>query len=90
VEETAALVDRGLAAPLARLAAVGYAEALDLLGGRIEREQAIARVDLRTRQLAKRQRTWFRNQVEAVRIAVEDGEEAAALHVIERAFANRG
>jgi tRNA dimethylallyltransferase len=64
VEETRTLVAAGLRDPLERLRAVGYDEALALLDGRLARAAAEARVNLRTRQLAKRQRTWFRHQVE--------------------------
>jgi tRNA A37 N6-isopentenylltransferase MiaA len=39
-----------------------------LLDGGIDREEAERRTDLRTRRLAKRQRTWFRHQVEALRL----------------------
>lgn len=61
LEETAA----ALAAPggigtTARQAA-GYTEAIDLLAGRIDREEASRLTKLRTRQLAKRQRTWLRS-----------------------------
>ena len=41
--------------------APGYTEAIELLAGRIDRVEAIRRTQLRTRQLAKRQRTWFRS-----------------------------
>jgi tRNA dimethylallyltransferase len=44
---------------------IGYAEAMDCLAGRCSREEAMARTVLRTRQLAKRQRTWFRGQTPA-------------------------
>jgi len=67
VEETRGLVAAGLAAPLRSLRAVGYDEALAVLDGGLDREAAAARISLRTRQLAKRQRTWFRHQVEATR-----------------------
>jgi tRNA dimethylallyltransferase len=61
VEETAtALAASGGIGPTARQAA-GYAEAIDLLAGRIDRTEAIRRTQARTRQLAKRQRTWFRS-----------------------------
>jgi tRNA dimethylallyltransferase len=61
VEETAAaLAAPGGIGPTARQAA-GYTEAIDLLAGRIDRSEAIRRTQLRTRQLAKRQRTWFRS-----------------------------
>lgn len=60
-EETAALLARyGAHCPL--LATMGYAEAALLLEGRISREEAIARTERRTRQYAKRQRTWFRRR----------------------------
>ncbi|MFM7753907.1 MAG: tRNA (adenosine(37)-N6)-dimethylallyltransferase MiaA [Cyanobium sp.] len=61
VEETAALLARyGDACPM--LATMGYAEARMLLGGELSREQAIAISERRTRQYAKRQRTWFRRR----------------------------
>jgi tRNA dimethylallyltransferase len=61
VEETAAaLAAPGGIGPTASQAA-GYAEAIDLLAGRIDRVEAIRRTQARTRQLAKRQRTWFRS-----------------------------
>ncbi len=68
VEETRAVAAAGLAPALRALRAVGYDETLDLIEGRIDRPAAEARTSLRTRQLAKRQRTWFRNQVEATRL----------------------
>lgn len=41
---------------------IGYQEAQDALDGKCSVEEAIERTIVRTRQLAKRQRTWFRNQ----------------------------
>jgi len=62
VEETRALLERGLAEnPTARVAA-GYREVIDWLEGRIRRDDAVCHTKLRTRQLAKRQLTWFRHQ----------------------------
>jgi len=66
VEETAAaLAAPGGIGPTASQAA-GYTEAIDLLAGRIDRGEAVRRTQARTRQLAKRQRTWFRSFKEAV------------------------
>ena len=60
-QETVTLRARyGAHCPL--LATMGYAEAGLLLEGRIGREAAIARTEQRTRQYAKRQRTWFRRR----------------------------
>ncbi|QQV76114.1 tRNA (adenosine(37)-N6)-dimethylallyltransferase MiaA [Sphingomonas aliaeris] len=42
--------------------AIGVAEIADWLAGRIAREQALDALRLATRQYAKRQYTWFRNQ----------------------------
>jgi tRNA dimethylallyltransferase len=41
---------------------IGYQEAQDALDGKCSVEEAIERTIVRTRQLAKRQRTWFRHQ----------------------------
>jgi tRNA dimethylallyltransferase len=61
VEETqAALAAPGGIGPTARQAA-GYAEAIDLVEGRIDLPEAIRRTQVRTRQLAKRQLTWLRS-----------------------------
>ncbi|MFM7413456.1 MAG: tRNA (adenosine(37)-N6)-dimethylallyltransferase MiaA [Planctomycetota bacterium] len=61
VEETrAALARPGGIGPTARQAA-GYAEAIELLAGRIDAGEAIRRTQQRTRQLAKRQLTWLRS-----------------------------
>ena len=43
-------------------AGIGYAEALDVLDGKISVDEAVARTAQRTRRLAKRQRTWWRHQ----------------------------
>lgn len=71
IEETRALVQRGLGGALERLRAIGYDEALAIDAGRMDREQAEAGTRLRTAQLAKRQRTWFAHQLEAQAIATE-------------------
>ena len=60
LEEAAAL--RRLPRPLSREAAqaVGYREAFDHLDGRAGLEETILRIQTRSRNLAKRQLTWFR------------------------------
>ena len=62
VEETIALLEGGAAEPLRALRAIGYDEAIDVIEGGLDRAEAEARVNRRTAQLAKRQRTWFRHQ----------------------------
>jgi tRNA dimethylallyltransferase len=44
-------------------AAIGYAEALAVLSGELTETVARERIAVRTRQLAKRQRTWYRHQL---------------------------
>jgi tRNA dimethylallyltransferase len=89
IEETRALREAGADEALRRLRAIGYDEAAALLDGRLDRAAAEARVDLRTAQLAKRQRTWFRHQVEAARLEATglepDRLAAAALDRLRRA-----
>lgn len=84
IEEVGGLIERGLADRLRALRAIGYDEALELLAGRLGRREAEARVNLRTARLAKRQRTWFRHQVEATRLVVAGrGPEALAVAALE-------
>jgi len=65
VEETATLLARfGQDCPLLRT--MGYDEARRLLAGELDRSAAIALTERRTRQYAKRQRTWFRRRHNAV------------------------
>jgi tRNA dimethylallyltransferase len=63
VEEVKDILERGVALSGTARQAIGYAEVIDFLSGRCSREDAIARTVVRTRQLAKRQRTWFAHQL---------------------------
>lgn len=60
VAETEAVLAAGFAPELKPLQAIGYREAQEHLRGALDREQAIERMRVATRQYAKRQRTWFR------------------------------
>ena len=76
VAETAALIGRyGPELPL--LDTIGYAEARQLLAGTLTEAEAGALTQQRTRQFAKRQRTWFRRRHRPCWLAGED--EAALL-----------
>ena len=66
IEETRAAASRpGGIGATARQAA-GYAEALEVLAGRMTPNQAILLTQQRTRQLAKRQLTWLRSFTSAI------------------------
>ena len=56
--------------------AIGYEEAAATLDGTLTREQATERIAARTRQLAKRQETWFRNQAHAIWLEISEHEPA--------------
>lgn len=62
LEEVERLLTAGLdSAPTARHA-IGYAEAIDCIRRHCSIDEAVAKTVVRTRQLAKRQNTWFRGQ----------------------------
>lgn len=65
VEEVQAAENAGGLSLTARQAA-GYSEVLEVLAGRLSRAEAVEKTILRTRQLAKRQRTWLRSFRDAV------------------------
>jgi tRNA dimethylallyltransferase len=73
IAETQGLLAAGKGASLAALHAIGYDEALDVLAGRADGQAARLRTTQRTRQLAKRQRTWFRHQLKARNLAGREG-----------------
>jgi tRNA dimethylallyltransferase len=69
IEETAAaLAAPGGIGPTA-IQAAGYGEAAAVVAGQLDRGAAILRTQRRTRQLAKRQLTWFRSFRSAIWIA---------------------
>lgn len=84
LEETRALLDAGLGDALTALAAIGYDEAMARLAGTMEPAAAEARMNERTRQMAKRQRTWFRHQMTAEVLAADapEGFEALADRIV--------
>ncbi|MCB4411517.1 tRNA (adenosine(37)-N6)-dimethylallyltransferase MiaA [Synechococcus sp. MU1611] len=61
VEETRRLSER-YGADLPLLQTIGYGEALQVISGRLTNADAVRITSQRTRQFAKRQRTWFRRQ----------------------------
>jgi tRNA dimethylallyltransferase len=63
VAETQHLLQRGLAENRTALQALGYRQVVEHLQGKRALEETIELVKIRTRQLAKRQLTWFRRQM---------------------------
>lgn len=63
LEETRALLARGLAPSLPAMKAIGIREFAAHLAGTLSLDDAIARAKMESRRYAKRQGTWFRNQM---------------------------
>ncbi len=63
VDEVRALLAQDLAPDLPAMKAIGVREIAAYLEGRMSREETIERAAIATRQYAKRQSTWFRNQL---------------------------
>lgn len=62
LQETQRLLDAGAPPGAKPLQSLGYKQAQQVLLGRLSFEQAIAECQAKTRQYAKRQRTWFRRE----------------------------
>lgn len=63
IEEVKALLEQGLPTTLPAMRAIGVKEIAALLAGEIDLEEVERRLTVATRQYAKRQETWFRNQM---------------------------
>ena len=82
VEETERLLEEGLEWGRTANRAVGYVQALAVLRGRMNKAEAIAETALATRQLARRQRKWFRRDPRVHWIdAGEDAFDQAIAHI---------
>lgn len=70
LEEARGLADRKLSSTAQH--AIGYAEAFAVLRGEMTKAQAMEKTIARTRQLSKRQMTWFRHQLNVQWIETSD------------------
>ncbi|NKN36268.1 tRNA (adenosine(37)-N6)-dimethylallyltransferase MiaA [Agrobacterium sp. a22-2] len=64
VEEVEALLRLGLAADMPVMKAIGVSQITAMLKGEMPRSEVIDKASAATRQYAKRQMTWFRNQMD--------------------------
>ena len=64
MDEVRAILDMGYPASAKPFASLGYLQALRCLKGECTLEQAVADTEIKTRQYAKRQWTWFRSDPE--------------------------
>ena len=73
LDEAETLLREGVEKSPTAAKAVGYTEAFSVLRKKITVEEAIELTSKRTRQFAKRQMTWFRNQADVDWIMVDPG-----------------
>jgi tRNA dimethylallyltransferase len=85
LDETAELRRKNFERNPSACGAVCYREALEHLDGRISREEMLERIFIRNRQLARKQRSWFRRQIPAD-VLLPGGEEhwSKALDLVSR------
>ena len=76
VEETKCLIKRGFRENRTACQAIGYRQVLGFLDGILGLEETIEQVKIKTRQFAKRQRSWFRNQMKCRAFEWKEGEPA--------------
>lgn len=87
VDEVRALLRRGDVAPDAPvMRAIGVREIVAMLAGETSRDDALARARIATRQYAKRQYTWFRNQPPSDWVRMHETETDKLLSHIETRF----
>jgi tRNA dimethylallyltransferase len=88
VEETRRLLALGLAENPTALQAIGYRQVVEYLRGERSLDETVEGVKIRTRQFAKRQKTWFRHQAQLNWINLAPGQpaETVADHLAKRFF----
>ena len=74
VEEVQRLLQSGVPKGAKAFESIGYKQALEVLNGTMSREQAIELTTIATRQYAKRQCTWYRQEDNLHRISGFGGE----------------
>lgn len=79
LEETTALLERGLTPDSPALGVIGYAQAAAHLLGRLDYEEAVELTARATRRLAKRQLSWLRSDERYHRLTAAAGETPAAV-----------
>ena len=79
VDETRELLKRGLAENKTAMQAIGYRQVVEHLHGERSLKETIELVKIRTRQLAKRQLTWYRAQKNLEWIELKPDEPAEAV-----------
>ncbi|GAA3531886.1 tRNA (adenosine(37)-N6)-dimethylallyltransferase MiaA [Nocardioides daeguensis] len=83
LEEVSRLLDEGLAEGRTAALAIGYRQAIAVLAGEMSVEEAIEKTSVATRQFARRQLAWWRNDPRITWLPYDDPERVTrALEVI--------
>jgi tRNA dimethylallyltransferase len=77
IRETKDLLREGYAVTSQPMQSLGYRQALDVISGKLSEPEAVRECQLRTRQYAKRQLTWFRAERDVQWIPHFGSEESA-------------
>ncbi|MCL2225013.1 MAG: tRNA (adenosine(37)-N6)-dimethylallyltransferase MiaA, partial [Defluviitaleaceae bacterium] len=73
------LLEKGYHKGLAAMLGIGYKETVQLIHGELSQSETIAQIQQSTRNYAKRQETWFRNQTKSAQILHAQGKTATEL-----------
>jgi tRNA dimethylallyltransferase len=86
IDETRRLLDAGFSADLPALRTIGYGEAVAVIRGATSVDEAVAATAKRTRLLARRQRTWFRNQMPKPNVVIDSTDVGVAADLVIQAI----
>jgi len=84
IEEVRAILSSGYPASAKPFESHGYRQAIDLIEGRLTCQEALSQACQNTRNYAKRQWTWFRQDKEVLWFAGFGDEPAVRLTVLEK------
>lgn len=79
IEETKNLLDQGYSPECPALVSFGYKEAVQVIQGKIKREDFLPLLIKGTKAYAKRQRTWFRTQITPTWFMCDETSKAAEI-----------
>lgn len=79
VAETCRLLELGLEQNKTAMQAIGYRQVVEHLRGERSLADTVELVKIKTRQYAKRQRTWFRGQPNVRMVEIQTGESVASV-----------
>ncbi|MEW6103937.1 MAG: tRNA (adenosine(37)-N6)-dimethylallyltransferase MiaA [bacterium] len=79
IDETKMLLSLGYSSELTSMSGIGYREIIHYLKGEINLDEAIFLIKRRSRQFAKRQMTWFRNDKRYIFIKKEEIKKEVAI-----------